>query len=347
MARAVVGVCLAAVIWLVVVAAGQPPRQLDTTPPPAEGDLITYERIVDRIRTGDSYYPAAHAELLAGDYGTRSVFNWRTPAYPRFLAFVTPRVAQIALSVMALLAVLLLYRRLKMGFGIGVAAASALCLTANLAVLASSKSVFFSEMAAGVLILLSIAAYSNRRFAWGALAGLAALFVRELAAPYVLISVLLALRDKRWPEVRVWAAGLAAYAAYFAVHGSSVNNLLGPADRAGEGWLRFGGPDFVLSTASYNGVLGAVPLWVAAVLLPLGLLGLSNWPDGLRGAATVACFVLLFALIGNTFNAYWGLMFTPLMMLGVPLAFPAIAGAVGAGRGQNQQTKAQPHQSSQ
>lgn len=332
-------------IWLVVVAAGQPPRQPDATTPPAQGDLVTYERIVERLRAGDSYYPAAHAELLAGNYGTRSVFNWRTPAYPMFLAFVSPRAAQIALSALALMAVLLLYSRLRTAFGIGVAAASALCLTANLAVLASSKSVFFSEAAAGVLILLSIALYSNRRFVWGALAGLVALFVRELGAPYVVISVLLALRARRWPEVGAWAAGLAVYAAYFAVHWSSVNNLLGPADRSGEGWLRFGGPDFVLSTASYNGVLGAAPLWVAAVLLPLGLLGLSNWPDGVRGAATVACFVLLFALIGNTFNTYWGLLYTPLMMLGVPLAIPAVAGAVGAGRRQDQQTEAQPHQS--
>jgi hypothetical protein len=160
-----------------------------------------------------------------------------------------------------------------------------------------------------------------------------------------LISVLLALRDKRWPEVWAWAAGMAAYAAYFAAHWSAVSSLLGPADRAGEGWVRFGGAGFVLSTASYNGVLGAAPLWVAAILLPLGLLGLANWPDGLRAAATVAGFVLLFAFVGNIFNSYWGLLYTPLMMLGVPLAVPAVAGAVSAGRGQDQQAEAQPDQS--
>jgi hypothetical protein len=345
-ARVVVGVCLAAMIWLVVVGAGRPLAQQEAaTSPPAEGDLVTYERIIDRLRAGDGYYSAAHSELLAGNYGTRSVFNWRTPAYPMFLAFVSPGGARVVLSVLALAAVLLLYGRLKAGFGIPIAAASVAGLTANLAILASPKSIYFSEMAAGVLILLSIAAYSNRRFLGGVLAGLAALFVRELAAPYVVISVVVALRHRRWPEVVAWGAGLTAYAAYFGAHWSSVNNLLGPADRAGEGWLRFGGADFVLSTASYNGVLGAAPLWVAGVLLPLGLLGLANWPDGLRGAATVGCFLLLFVFVGNIFNAYWGLLYTPLMMLGLPLAFPAIAAAYGSDRRQDQQTEAQPRQS--
>jgi hypothetical protein len=336
----VVGLCLAVIFWLaVLVAPDRAPRQQGTPSPPAEGDLVTYERIIERLRGGESYYPAAHAELLAGNYGTRSVFNWRTPAYPLFLAAVSPAVGRVFLSVLALLAVLLLHRRLRSAFGVVVAGVSVLSLTLNVAVLASAKSVFFSETAAGVLILLSVAAYTNRWFVPAAVGGLAALFVRELAAPYAVISILFALRERRWPEVWTWTAGLAAYAAYFAAHWASVGNLLGSADRAGEGWLRFGGPRFVLSTASYNGILGAAPLWVAAILLPLALLGLAAWPEGLRSAATVSSFVIAFALVGNQFNSYWGLLYTPLMMLGVPLAFPAVAGVVGTGRRHNQQAE--------
>lgn len=32
------------------------------------GDLGLYTRILERVRGGEGYYPAAHAELLAGHY---------------------------------------------------------------------------------------------------------------------------------------------------------------------------------------------------------------------------------------------------------------------------------------
>src|SRR5665213_3354268 len=47
---------------------------------PGSGDLATYSQIIDRMRGGEPYYAAAHTELVAGHYGTHSVFNWRLPA---------------------------------------------------------------------------------------------------------------------------------------------------------------------------------------------------------------------------------------------------------------------------
>ena len=48
--------------------------------------------------------------------------------------------------------------------------------------------------------------------------GLAALFARELAAPYCLFAGCLALWRRRWPEARVWALGGALYALYYGLH---------------------------------------------------------------------------------------------------------------------------------
>src|SRR5690606_23710194 len=105
-----------------------------------------------------------------------------------------------------------------------------------------------------------------------------ALFLRELAAPYVLVAAVLALRDRRWNEVAAWVVGGLAYSGYFAWHWWSVMQQLTPADRDyAEGWLQFGGPRFLLSAAGFNGLWSLMPGWFAALVLPLGLMGLWAW----------------------------------------------------------------------
>ena len=76
-ALAVVGVTLlASAVFILLAMSYQPP---DKAPTASRGDLAVYDRIIDRMHHGEGYYPAAHAELLAGHYGTLSVFNWRLP----------------------------------------------------------------------------------------------------------------------------------------------------------------------------------------------------------------------------------------------------------------------------
>ena len=78
------------------------------------GDMLLYSRILQRMRGGEGYYPAAHTELLAGRYGTRSMFNWRPPAYLWMLSWF-PSLAwpQRFLAVMALVATGLVYRVMR------------------------------------------------------------------------------------------------------------------------------------------------------------------------------------------------------------------------------------------
>ncbi len=186
----------------------------------------------------------------------------------------------------------------------------------------------FSEVAAGVLILLSVAAYGNGWRWLGLLAAVAALFLRELALPYVLVCVVLSIRERDWQKFLAYAASLTLYAAYFGWHWWMVSSQLGPMDRAyGEGWIAFGGLDFVLATVGFNGLWSLGPDWLPAVLLPLGLLGLWAWPQG-RALAMVGVYVAAFLVVGKPFNAYWGAVYTPVLMLGLGWVWPAVAGAV-------------------
>lgn len=323
----VLGLTLAAIVVLVMVAMGRAPlvpADAGVVAAP-EGDLVSYQRIIERMRGGADYYTAAHEVLVADGYGTRSVFNWRTPAWPVLLAALPEGWGQGILAGLALAGMLMTYRMMREDGGIVVAAVATLAVAGSLGGIAAPSSVVFSEVAAGTLILVSVAAYGNGWRVTGLVAALLALFMRELAAPYVVVCIVLALREKRWGEVRPWALGLIAYAAYFGWHWWMVSQQLGPTDRAySDGWLQFGGLGFILATAGFNGLWSLAPFWLAAVFLPLGLLGLLAWPKGTLALATVVVFVVLFAAVGKPFNAYWGALYTPVLMLGLGWVWAAV-----------------------
>lgn len=308
------------------------------------GDLALYGRIVDQMRHGQNYYVAAHAELLNGAYGTRSVFNWRLPALP-WLASLAPSLfwAGILLQLAATAAILLTFRWLDQTAGRAVALLAVAALVVSLAASAAPGVAVFADVVAGVLIVLSASAYGTKLPWLGFAAALCALFVRELAAPYVVICVFLAWRGGRRQELWAWALGLAAFAAYFAWHYAQVQAQLGPADVAyAEGWVQFGGLPFVLATGAFNGLLIAAPTWVSAILLPLALLGLVAWrdPAASRIVVTVGAYVALFLFVGKSFNEYWGALYTPLMMLGVAFVPSAVRDVLAAFSGQSAAPKA-------
>ena len=100
------------------------------------------------------------------------------------------------------------------------------------------------------------------------LAGIAALFFRELAAPYCVICVALALYDRRGKEFLNWAAGFAAYGVFVAFHAAQVLPRIRRDDAAHEsGWLCMGGAAFLISTVQMNAYLLLLPQWVSAIYL--------------------------------------------------------------------------------
>ncbi len=320
-ALAILLATLAAIGVLLIVAAHyRPPTAAASR---ATGDLAMYGRVVERMRAGEGYYPAAHAELSAGKYGTRSVFNWRMPALP-FLASLAPSAgwADAVLRLIAIAAGLAAAAAVATQAGRAAGAIALVALAVNLASAATPGGAVFTDIVAGVLILAAVAAYGLSQPLAGLAIALAALFMRELAAPAILVFVFLAWRERRPWELTVWALGLAAFAIYFAGHALAVQAQLGPADTAyASGWVAFGGLNFLLATAAFNGLFIAEPLWQTAILLPLAALGLAAWRGamGSRAALTVAVYLLLFAVVGKPFDDYWGALYTPLMMLGLAL----------------------------
>ena len=86
--------------------------------------------------------------------------------------------------------------------------------------------------------------------------------------------------------------------------------------------MHSGGWPFVVKTARAHVVLLASPSWVAGLLFPFLLLGLAGWSSqiGTRVALTVGMYTIAFLFAGRLYHAYWGLLYAPLLPLGLIFA---------------------------
>lgn len=284
-----------------------------------QSDLDAYERVVAALKAGQGYYASLHQALLDGGYGTLSPLNWRPPAFLTFLSWFPSLIdAQVFLALVTLVAWMIAVAFVYRSSGVGAAVGAAVVMAASLISIMAYRAELSFELCAGTLVLISVSAYGLGWRWFGLAAGVLALFVRELAVIYLLVCLVLAVRERRWGETIAWLCTIAAYAAFYLWHVAQLTALLGPADHVARvDWLQLGGPVFVLRTAAFNGVLLAAPYWVAALVLIDGLVGLKQLP---RAGITVSLFALLFLFYGRPENEYWGALYTPLVALGLVFA---------------------------
>jgi hypothetical protein len=322
---------VAAVTALLLVAVTFSPLRSGFADAPSRGagDVELYQAEAARIAAGDSYYAAVEGELRERGYPMQSVFNWRTPL-PVWLVAVLPQGgAQVLLigtaGVMWLLGLALLGREFgRLGIGLGMATISGAVFPCLL-----DEVFIMPEVWAGVLIGLSAAAYGTERNRLGCLAALAALLLRELSAPWCLVCLVFDVRARGRRAAAVWAIGFAVYGALYALHLGQVLPRIAPGDVAqGQGWVRFGGAGFLISTVQMNIWLLLAPQFLAALYLTAALLGAAGWssPAGKRIAWGVVLYSVAFSIAGQAINQYWGSLTAPLF------AISAAAAPVGLAR---------------
>lgn len=276
----------------------------------SHGDVAAFQAIVAKLRGGASYYPTVGFELRARGYPTRDAFNWRTPVLLTALAATPELVGRAALF--ALLALLCVATLATVRHPLTAAWTATGLQVGVLAIAAAPAVVVVSEVWAGVLVGISVCAFARRRFWLAVGLGLAALFVRELAAPYCIVCTLLAAGDHRWREVAAWIGGACAYAAYYGWHVTQVWAHRLPTDLAHSSpWLEFGGLPFLLSTIQWLGWLLVLPAPLAALALVLVAAGIANARAPVHVRAASAAYVAFFLVAGQPFNNYWGLIAGP------------------------------------
>lgn len=155
--------------------------------------------------------------------------------------------------------------------------------------------------------------------------------MRELALPYCVVAVLLALRNGRRAEVRVWVVALAAFAVLFAWHAAVVARYNTGTMPAAAQWLDPKGLRFILRSGVLNVWVRGLPTWAAAVFLTAAVAGLAGWrgETGVRLGLTAAVYVAPLVVVRGW--DYWGFLYTPLLVLGLvrdPAAVRDLGGAL-------------------
>ena len=214
-----------------------------------------------------------------------------------------------------------------------VMAISLLTVAGALATAVKPHAIVAGEVWSGVLIAASLCAYfANARVA-GAIVGVCAVFLRELAVPYTIVCGLASLIAKRRAESIVWIAGGIAYCVYFAVHVLQIWAHQQPGDLAHlDSWIRWNGIAFTTTTVKVSGWLGAAPHALSAYYVLLGLAGLASTTIPQQVAWPLLAYVVLFAFVGQPFNFYWGWVTAPIWAFAVAHAFEGLTRLAGEAR---------------
>ena len=293
-----------------------------------DADLAFYDRVIERIAGGESYYDFIVEEQRARGYAVNPKINVRLPTLAWLDAWLGPAGQTAAAMVLVLAALLAWWRRLGeepggdphrwvtmvvLYFGVS------LGLTAHFFVL--------HELWVGTLLALAFGLHRPGR--WGASLAVAALAlaIREHALPFVLLMAAMAFWRRDWKEGAAWTALAAAFVALLAVHLQLVAADTLPTDPASKSWLALDGLSGWLSKIVLSSNLRFLPHWLAGPLVIVMIAGWAGWrsPAGTFGTLLFLGYALMFALAGREDNYYWGLAIAPTMVLGLAFAPRALA----------------------
>jgi hypothetical protein len=288
----------------------------------SDGDL--YRDIAQRVGAGENYYTVAADEHRAHNYPTTppQVFREPTETWLLIALHAAPFrwIAVLALAIGTTLVLrgamdqVPISPRQRLG--------AVLLMSTGIANAGMRSAPYMHEVWASLLIVLSLCFYRPQRWAVSMGLALAACLFRELALPFLFVMAAFAFLEKRPREGLAWVAAIAAFCAVFAWHLVNASGLHRPGDLASDSWLAWGGWSFMLKTARRNAILVLLPAWVVAAVVCLAVIGLAGYrhPWVNRIALTVTGYLAAFAVVGRPENDYWGILYAPLLPLGLVLA---------------------------
>ena len=297
-----------------------------TQEPERDEDLAFYDRVIERIEGGESYYDFIVEEQRASDYPLRPGVTVRLPT----LAYIHAWLGQSGMIVVAiafLLATVWAWWR-RLGDEPGGARVRILGTTLMLmgGSLGLNRAFFvLHELWAGMLVALAFGLHRPGRWGWALAVAALALAIREHVLPFVLLMGAMAGWRRDWKEAAAWGALLAVFLAAMAWHVAQVTPQLLPSDPESPDWLVLRGLSGWLGNIVLSSNLRFLPHEVAGPIVLLMALGWAGWksPAGTTGTFLYLGYGLAFMLAGRANNFYWGAVVAPAMFVG--LAFMPMA----------------------
>ncbi|HEY3316887.1 MAG TPA: hypothetical protein VGK50_00475 [Coriobacteriia bacterium] len=359
-----------ATLWLVITGTATLPAKDGSTfvgllasPPPITKDVADealFLIIVQRMKNGEDYYKASVRTLdeankaFKGRDDLRTPTSFRPPAYYWLLSRLPFNGVSILYSMLVLgsVAAVAAYLLARCFTGPPLALVASAGVAAWYAYISTTGSVLDTEPVAGVLGLVTLALLARWWFDpetvtlgyAAAVTAFLAVFVRELAVPFLLFGLALALL----PELRrtkvwfAWAvAGIAVPALYFA-HAAAVHaavRALGPQPNIKMGWFDARGRGLLALVQRLAAAFGTRPLaWAILLVAAVGALVVLKRHRAL-GAVLATCAIggpLALTFLHPDGEAmtvvpmYWADVVVPALLACVPLALSSLSPAESA-----------------
>ena len=311
------------------------------------GDMALYRSITLRMIDGAPYYTTAAERHRKSGYPLRPFVTVRLPTLALIGSTLGLAATRGLLIMLLVAAAVVWWIRLKR-------ITDATTLQPLICVLAISTGMFSFAVTPDLVVSHEVWAGTLMALSWGMSSGIAdseqrdnpsigswlpsvlfaaaAVLIRETALPFVLLMGAFAASRRQWRETAAWAAVVVLFAMCMAVHASFVVAATTPADLPSPGWTNFAGwPFFVLAMHGATG-LRILPEWLGPIFVPLTMLGWISWRSetGLFGFLLFAGYALIFMVLGRPDNWYWGLLISPLFLMGLMFAPVAVADLVAA-----------------
>ena len=289
-------------------------------------DLALYDRTIERIQHGESYYQFIVAEHRLAHYPVRPGLAVRLPTLAYLDAWLGVP-GQFAAAIALLIAVLIAWwRRLGEEPGALRRRVMAIALLALGASLGLNRDFFvLHELWAGMLLALSFGLHraksgqSAGRWGWSLAAAALALAIRELSLPYVLLMAASAFWRGDRREGLAWTGLAALFFAALAWHLHIIAAQTLPSDPLSATWLEMRGLSGWISNIALSSNVRSLPHWLAGPLVMLAIFGWASWRSAAGAFATFLYlgYGLAFMIAGRGDNYYWGFMVAPAMFIGL------------------------------
>ncbi len=282
------------------------------------GDWRLWRGVIEGMQGGEGYYEATNRLLRQHNYALRPFIIWRLPTLATISSIIGPPAMKLALITLACAAVVAWMWELLRQFGKWAVLGCPL-VSFWVAVAYAGHAWLFHDTWVGLLIALSFWFYSRKRWACVGIA-LLTLLIREHAVLYVLVMLGFAAWQRHGREVFAWLICLVVFGSYLVFHAYMHARYVtdGPlrASTPSLGW------PLLVRTAIWTlpGFVGGH--WLRAAVIPLALLGAMRSP---RLFWILCAFLCAFMFTAASGNQYWGLIYAPLLAVGLVYAVPVLA----------------------
>lgn len=302
-----------------------------------DNDLRFYRLVIERVKRGDDYYVTAVQLQRANGYPVAPALTVRLPTLA--LASAMLGTTGIAITAILLLAAIFIsnYRRFDAEpggenfrlFGLAL-------LFVGLSTAINPKFAVLHEVWAAQLMALSFglhrpvaAGEPGGKWIGAWLAAAAALSIRELALPFVLLMAAYALWRRSWREGAAWTGLIVLFTIGMTIHLYFAAAQIIPGDPVSPPWLVLGGISAFLHKVIYSSSLNLLPIPLAGPAVILALFGWTGWKSQAGTFASLLTFGYAFAFMiaGRANNFYWGVVILPILFMGlamVPMAMKSL-----------------------